>query len=135
MLVAAFVVMQFIISAKAGLVNAVEGRPVINFTSRCRLFAGQTGATGKVSSFKSCSFLRLGEGSEAVLESVELTNVVVRIVSVRRSSNPPRSSGRSIHVKSGPKRFRSLSGVYRFSETSAFVWMGSCKSTIRDTLL
>jgi len=75
--------MQFIISAKAGLVNAVEGAP--NVRLQQQVAAGeliQTGSTGRVEILLNPgTFLRLGENSEAVLDSVDLTNIQLRILS------------------------------------------------------
>jgi len=83
MLATAFLVMQFIISAKAGLVNAVEG--VTNVRVQQQVPAGtliQTGSTGRIEVLLNPrSFLRLGENAQVVLDSVELTNIAVRILS------------------------------------------------------
>ena len=83
MVIAAFVVLQLIISAKAGLVNAVEG--AANVRIQEQVPAGQpiqTSSTGRVEILLNPgSFLRLGENSVAVLDSVELTNIDIRIVS------------------------------------------------------
>src|SRR5437868_4945528 len=83
MLTAAFLIMQFIISAKAGLVNAVEG--AANVRVQEQVPAGspiQTSSTGRVEILLNPgSFLRLGENSLVVLDSVELTNIAVRVLS------------------------------------------------------
>jgi hypothetical protein len=131
MLVAAFVVMQFIISAKAGLVNAVEG--TANVRLQQQIAAGspiQTGSTGRVEILLNpASFLWLGENSEAVLESVELTDIVVRIVSgsaIIESAAVERAG--PIHVKSGALSVSiTAPGTYRFSENSAFVVNGELR--------
>src|SRR5215831_16822537 len=83
MVIAAFVVLQFIISAKAGLVNAVEGSANVRIQEQVP--AGQpiqTSDNGRVEILLNPgSFLRLGENSVAVLDSVELTNINIRILS------------------------------------------------------
>src|SRR5215470_16439323 len=104
MLVAAFVVMQFIISAKAGLVNAVEGSANVRLQQQVPAYSPiQTGPTGRVEVLLNpASFLRLGENSEAVLDSVELTDIIVRIVSgsaIIESTAIERAG--PIHAKSG----------------------------------
>jgi hypothetical protein len=75
--------MQFIISAKAGLVNAVEGSP--NVRLQQQVAAGEvikTGSTGRVEILLNPgTFFRLGEDSEAVLDSVDLTNIQLHILS------------------------------------------------------
>jgi hypothetical protein len=131
MLVTAFVVMQFIISAKAGLVNAVEGAANVRLQQQVQAFSPiQTSVGGKVEVLLNpVSFLRLGENSEAVLESVELTNIVVRIVSgsaIIESTAIERAG--PIHVKSGALSVSIVApGVYRFSENTAFVLDGELR--------
>ena len=75
--------MQYVISMKAGLVNHVEGG--VNIKATQSLEAGapiQTGAGGFAEILLNPgSYLRLGENSEAVLDSIDLRNIAVRIVS------------------------------------------------------
>jgi len=123
MLTTAFLIMQFIISAKAGLVNAVEGDANVRVNQQVN--AGvpiQTGPTGRVEiMLNPGSFLRLGENSEAVLDSVDLTDIQVRIVSgiaIIESSAVEKSS--PIHVTNGDQT-QSISspGVYKFTENGS----------------
>jgi hypothetical protein len=131
MLIAAFVVMQFIISAKAGLVNAVEGRANVRLQQQVPAFSPiQTGPTGKVEVLLNpASFLRLDENSQIVLDSVELTDIVVRIVSgsaIIESIAVERAG--PIHVKAGALTVSIVApGVYRFSEEAAFVLDGELR--------
>ena len=78
----AIVVMQFMISAHAGLVNYVEGP--VNVQLHQQLGVGspvQTGLQGHAEILLNPgSFLRVGENSTVVLDSVELNQIVVRIV-------------------------------------------------------
>src|SRR5690349_20386606 len=125
MLIAAFVMMQFIISAKAGLGNAVEG--TANVRPQEQVQAGaliQTDPRSRVEVLLNPgSFLRLGESSEAVLDSVDLTSIAIRILAgdaiVESSSidkdSPIRVTDGSLNVLIvGP-------GTYRFSQNTAFV--------------
>ncbi len=75
--------MQYVISMKAGLVNHVQGG--VNIEATQNLVAGapvKTGPDGFAEILLNPgSYLRLGENSEAVLDSIELRNIAVRIVS------------------------------------------------------
>jgi FecR-like protein len=123
MLTTAFLIMQFIISAKAGLVNAVEG--VANVRVNQQVNAGapiQTGATGRVEvMLNPGSFLRLGENSEVVLDSVDLTDIQVRVVSgiaIIESSAVDKNN--PIHVSNGDQTQSIASpGVYKFTENGS----------------
>ena len=120
MLTTAFLIMQFIISAKAGLVNDVEGDANVRVNQQVN--AGvpiQTGATGRVEvMLNPGSFLRLGENSEVVLDSVDLTDIQVRVVSgiaIIESSAVDKNS--PIRVSSGDKtQLIASPGVYKFTE-------------------
>jgi hypothetical protein len=83
MITTAFLVMQFIISAKAGLVNAVDGTANVHVQEMVSAGAPiQTGPSGRVEILLNPgTFLRLGEDSQAVLDSVDLTDVRVTILS------------------------------------------------------
>lgn len=123
MITTAFLVMQFIISAKAGLVNAVEGTANVRVQQLVAAGASiQTGPSGRVEILLNPgTFLRLGEDSEAVLDSVELTDVQVRILSgsaIVECSAVQKDS--SIRVTDG-KQTLSISkpGTYRFPEDAA----------------
>jgi hypothetical protein len=123
MLTTAFLIMQFIISAKAGLVNAVEGDANVRVNQQINAGAPiQTGPAGRVEiMLNPGSFLRLGENSEAVLDSVDLTDIQVRIVSgiaIIESSAVDKSS--PIHVTNGDQT-QSISspGVYKFTENGS----------------
>jgi hypothetical protein len=83
MMTIAFLMMQFIISAKAGLVNAVEGTSNVHLSQQVAAGAPiQTGPAGRVEVLLNPgTYLRLDENSEAVLDSVELTDIQLHIVS------------------------------------------------------
>src|SRR6185295_6482613 len=78
----AFLLLLFVISAKAGLVNYVDGQTNVRIHEQVP--AGtfiQTGPHSHVELLLSPgSFLRLDENSTVVLDSVELTNVAVRLL-------------------------------------------------------
>jgi hypothetical protein len=73
--------MQFVVSTKAGLVNYVQGSANIKATASIPAGAPiETGPGGAVEILLNPgSFLRLGGNSGAVLDQVELTNMAVRI--------------------------------------------------------
>jgi len=132
MLIAALVMMQFIISAKAGLVNAVEGTPNVGLQEQVPAGAPiQTGPGARVEILLNPgSFLRLGENSEAVLDSVDLTNISVRVLAgsaIVESSNIDKDN--PIRVTEGSLSVLiAVPGVYRFSENTAFVVEGELRT-------
>jgi hypothetical protein len=75
--------MQFIVSAKAGLVNYVDGHANVHMHEQ--IPAGKPIETGPKSHIEVLlnpgSFLRLAENSTVVFDSVDLTNIAVRVVS------------------------------------------------------
>ena len=120
MITTAFLVMQFIISAKAGLVNAVDGTANVHVQEMVPAGAPiQTGPSGHVEILLNPgSFLRLGEDSQAVLDSVDLTDVRVRILSgsaVIECNSVQKDS--PITVTDGTETVSiSRPGTYRFPE-------------------
>ena len=129
------VMMQYVVSTKAGMVNHVEG----NVSLKARESAVQgvpiktgSGAFAEIL-LNPGSFLRLGENSEAVLDNVDLTDIMVRtiagasIVEVTEidSDNP-------ITVKSGDLTLEILSaGLYKFEDGKASVLSG--KLRVKDS--
>lgn len=83
MLPVAFVLMQFIVSARPGLVNYFDG--LANVHMHEQIPAGKPIETGPNSHIEVLlnpgSFLRVAENSTVVFDSVELTNIAVRVVS------------------------------------------------------
>jgi FecR protein len=129
--------MQFIISAKAGLVNAVEG--TANVRIQEQVPAGspiQTGSAGRVEILLNPgSFLRLAENSLAVLDSVELTNIRVHVISgsaIIEAGSVEKDS--PIRVTNGQLKVSIVApGIYRFSENTASVLDGELRT--EDTAL
>jgi hypothetical protein len=132
MLRAAFIVMQFIISAKAGLVNAVEGPVNVQVHEQVPAEALiQTAPRGQVEILLNPgSFLRLGENSEAVLDSVELTNIAIRILTgsaIIESSSVEKDS--PIRVTDGSLSVLiTAPGLYKFSANTASVLDGELRT-------
>src|SRR5438046_9106326 len=81
MLPVILLLMQYMISAKAGLVNYDDGQ--VNVRLHEQITAGAPIETGLQSHVELLlnpgSFLRIGEDSQVVLDSAELSNIAVRI--------------------------------------------------------
>src|SRR2546428_13572228 len=81
MLPVIFFLMQYMVSAKAGLVNYVDGQ--VNVRLHEQITAGTPIETGLQSHVELLlnpgSFLRIGEDSQAGLDSGELSKIAVRI--------------------------------------------------------
>jgi hypothetical protein len=120
MITTAFLVMQFIISAKAGLVNSIEGTANVHVQEMVPAGAPiQTGPNGRVEILLNPgTFLRLGEDSQAVLDSVDLADVQVHILSgsaVIECGSVEKDS--PIRVTDGTETVTiSKPGTYRFPE-------------------
>jgi hypothetical protein len=120
MITTAFLVMQFIISAKAGLVNSIEGTANVRVQEMVPAGAPiQTGPNGRVEILLNPgTFLRLGEDSQAVLDSVDLADIQVHILSgsaVIECSSVEKDS--PIRVTDGTETVTiSKPGTYRFPE-------------------
>src|SRR4030095_12394061 len=73
--------MQYIVSTKAGLVNYVQGAANVKVAQSIPMGSPiRTGSEGFTEIFLNPgSFLRLGQNSEAVLLGIELVNVSVRL--------------------------------------------------------
>ena len=123
MITTAFLIMQFIISAKAGLVNAVDG--TANVRVQEQLAAGQSIQTGPSSRVEillnPSTYLRMDENSEVVLDSIDLANVQVRILSGSAIVDCGAvEKGSPIQVTDGTETLSiSKPGTYRFPEGAA----------------
>src|SRR5437867_2944165 len=119
----AFFLMQFIISAKAGLVNYVDGQ--INVRLHEQVSVGTPIQTGPHSHVEMLlnpgSFLRLDENSTVVLDSVELTNIAVRLIEgAALIETADINKETPIRVTTGNLRVLIVSpGLYRFSDATA----------------
>jgi len=128
----AALLVQYVISVKAGLVNDVQGTANVAFMETVR--AGhpiRTGRNGHVEILlRPGSFLRLGEDSEAILDNADLDNVKVTIVrgpalveAAEINKNHP------ITITSGKltAKIRNT-GIYRFENGVATVLQGKLQT-------
>lgn len=123
--------MQYVISTKAGLVNHVQGET--NVAVQRQVEAGapiKTGSDGYVEVLLNPgSFLRIDQNSEVVLDSVELTRIAVRIVSgsaIVEAATTDKNS--PITVTTGDLTVQIVQpGLYRFWEGTASVLNGRLK--------
>src|SRR5712691_1393627 len=120
---AAIVVMQFMISAQAGLVNYVEGPANVQLHQQVPVGTPiQTGPQGHAEILLNPgSFLRLSENSTVVLDSVELTEIAIRVVSgtvLIESAEMDKET--PIRVSTGKLSTLIVSsGLYRFADDTA----------------
>ena len=130
MLTSVLLLMQFVISAKAGLVNYVDG--VTNVHRQQQVEVGvpietQSGGHAELL-LNPGSFLRIGENSTVVFDSVALNHIAVRIVSGSALIESASLGQFPIHVTSGNLHLSIVSsGVYRFSGDVASVLDGKLK--------
>jgi FecR-like protein len=132
MFTALIVVMQFMISAQAGLVNYVEGP--VNVQLHQQVPAGtpiQTGPQGHAEILLNPgSFLRVGENSTVMLDSTELTQIAVRVVNgIALIESAEIDKHAPIRVTTGNLTTLILSkGLYRFSGDTASVIDGKLRT-------
>jgi len=123
--------MQLVVSAKAGFVNVVDGTANVRRQQQVQVGVPiQTQAGSHVELLLSPgSFLRIGENSVAVLDSVNLSNIVIRVVSGSAIvESATLNKDFPIHVTSGNLRVSIVSpGLYRFSNESATVLNGKLR--------
>jgi hypothetical protein len=124
--------MQYVISTKAGLVNYVEGEATAKVGQNVE--AGQLVRTGSNAYAEILlnpgSFLWLGSNSEIVFDSTQLTEIVVRVVS---GTAMIEASGVSkkvpIKVSSGNLTTEIVdNGLYLFSDGTATVFTGKLRT-------
>ena len=125
MLGIAFVLLQYMISAKAGLVNYVDGQT--NVHPHEQVAEGspiETQAHGHVELLLTPGvFLRIGNNSKVVLDSVELSHAVVRVIDGSALIEVTQiEKGTPIKVVTGGLETMVVSrGAYRFSAGTASV--------------
>jgi len=126
------VMMQFVVSTKAGLVNYVEGSANVKATAT--VAAGspiETGAAGAAEILLNPgSYLRLGENSTAVLEQVDLANISIRIT---RGSAVIEANGfdkkTPLKVTSANLKMEIIDdGIYSFSDGKVLVVNGKIRN-------
>jgi hypothetical protein len=128
MLTSVLLLMQFVVSAKAGFVNYVDGTATVRRQQQVQVGAPiQTQSGSHVELLLSPgSFLRIGENSQVVFDSVDLSNIEVRVVSGSALiESATINKDFPIHVTSGGVKVSIVAaGMYRFSADSAFVLNG-----------
>jgi FecR protein len=133
MTVLVIVLMQYMISAKAGLINYVDGQANVRLHEQVPVGSViQTGPNSRVEVLLNPgSFLRLDENSAAVLDSVELTNIALRLISgtaLVEAADIDKSA--PISITTGNLRaFIVSSGLYRLYGDTAEVLDGKLQTT------
>src|SRR5215831_7640702 len=132
MITSVLLLMQFVVTAKAGFVNYVDG--IANVHRQQQVQVG-TPIETKVASHVELllspgSFLRVGENSKVVFDSVQLSNIDIRVLAgnaiVETASV---NKDFPIHVTSGNRKMTILAaGLYHFSEDSAAVLSGKLRN-------
>jgi hypothetical protein len=126
-----FVLLQYMISAKAGLVNFVDGQANVHLHEQ--VMAGvpiETGPQGHAELLLTPgSFLRVGNSSKVTLDSVELNHVAVRLVDGTALVEVSEiDKDVPIRVTTGTlKTVIASRGVYRFSGNTASVIDGKLR--------
>src|SRR2546426_6371303 len=139
MLPVIFFLMQYMVSAKAGLVNYVDGQ--VNVRLHEQITAGTPIETGLQSHVELLlnpgSFLRIGENSTVVLDSVELSRIAVRIVQgVALIEAGDIDKQIPIRVTTGHLQALIVSaGTYRFSDGIALVLDGKLRTGDNSTTI
>jgi len=128
----AILLMQYVVSVKAGLVNHVQGTANVAENEMARAQRPiRTGSDGYVEVLLSPgSFLRLGENSEATINDVDLAHVkvtltqgpaVIEVVEINRNS--------PITVTTGNLIVKVVSsGIFRFEDGKATVIQGKLQT-------
>jgi len=130
---ALILMMQFVVSTRAGLVNYVQGTANIKATTSVPAGAPiETGPGGAVEILLNPgSYLRLGENSGAVIEQAELTDMALRIThgsAVIEAKGFDKKS--PLRVTAGTEKIEIISdGVYSISDSTVIVIDGK----IRDS--
>ncbi len=123
-----FLVLQYIVSAKAGLVNYLDGQTNVSLHQQVTEGASiETFERGHVELLLNPgSFLRLGEHSTVVLDSTDLDRIAIRLVDGNAMIEAAEiSKQQPIQVEAGNLRVRIVApGVYRFAPGRARVLDG-----------
>jgi hypothetical protein len=122
-----WLVMQFMISAQAGLVNYVEGPASVKVHEQVLAGTPVVTSTGRVEILLNPgSFLRLDRNTNVVLDSTDLTRVSVRLVSGNAMIETANVDKRfPILVTTGNLQVKIVeAGLYRFSGDTAGVLDG-----------
>jgi len=119
------IALQYIVSAKAGLINYVDGQANVQLHQQIDVgMPIETGPRGHAEVLLNPgSFLRIGEQSRVVLDSVDLSNISVRVLEGAAVIEVAEADKHTpIHVSTGNLRTVIVSpGLYRFSGDTAVV--------------
>jgi uncharacterized membrane protein YgcG len=123
-----FVVLQYLVSAKAGLVNYIDGPANVHIRQQVEEGAPiETYSRGHVEVLLNPgSFLRLGENSKAVIDSADLSKIAVHVVDGEALIEAAEIQ-KQLPIEVTTDRLRVLivsPGVYRFSSGTASVIAG-----------
>src|SRR5215475_11495643 len=137
MITSVLLMMQFVVSAKAGLVNYVDGTANVRRQQQVQVGVPvETQSGSHVELLLSPgSFLRIGENSVVIMDSVDLANIVVRVVSgTAIVDSATLNKDYPVHVMTGDVRVLITSpGVYCFSGGSAVVLNGKLRDDASGT--
>ena len=126
-----FILLQYMISAKAGLVNYVDGQTNVQLHQQVIEGAAvETGAQGHAELLLNPgSFLRIGNGSKVIFDSVELNHVAVRLINGNALVDVAEIDKHlPIRVTTGKLRVLIVSrGIYRFSPGTVSVLDGKAR--------
>jgi len=123
--------MQFVVATKAGLVNFVQGFTSVKATELVPEGTPiRTGPNGYVELLLTPgSFLRMAPNSEAVLDSVDLSKVAVRILQGVANVEVVELNSYPIQVTTGNLKVEITStGIYRFGDGLATVIEGKIQT-------
>src|SRR5215510_16185719 len=131
MTVLIIIALQYIVSAKAGWVNYVDGQ--VSMQMHQQVAVGMPIETGPRSHAELLlspgSFLRVGEQSSVVFDSIDLTNIAVRVLKGAAIIEVAEADKHTpIQVATGNLRTVIVSpGLYRFSGDTATVMDGKLR--------
>src|SRR5262245_24865613 len=139
MTVLIIIALQYIVSAKAGWVNYVDGQ--VNVQMHQQVAVNMPIEAGPRSHAELLlspgSFLRVGEQSSAVFDSIDVTNIAVRVLkgdAIIEVADTDKHT--PIHVATGNLRAVIVSpGLYRFSGDTAMVIDGKLRTVDPTTII
>jgi FecR protein len=139
MTVLIIIALQYIVSAKAAWVNYVDVQVSVQMHEQVAVdMPIETGPRSHAELLLSPgSFLRVGEQSSVVFDSIELTNIAVRVLKGAAIIEVAEADKHTtIHVATGNLRTVIVSpGLYRFSGDTAIVMDGKLRTVDPTTII
>src|SRR5262252_6884295 len=139
MTVLIIIALQYIVSAKAGWVNYVDGQVSMQLHQQVDVdIPIETGPRSHAELLLSPgSFLRVGEQSSVVFDSIDLTDIAVRVLKGAVIIEVAEADKHTpIHVATGNLRTAIVSpGLYRFSGDTAIVMDGKLRTLDPTTII